>query len=687
MGGYSSRILGNARRGVALAPTCLALASLPAAAEHAAQHVSELDYLQDLPVVLSVSRLAQPLNEVPGAVTVIDRELIRRSGARDVAEVLRLVPGFLLTYRTGATPQAVYHSGMDTYGARMQVYVDGRSVYSSFLLGDTKTGLRSLIVEEIERIEVLRGSNSASYGANAFLGVVNIVTRNAADTYGTAVSLTGGNRGIDDNYARHGWGGDGAHFRIAAARRSDGGFENKVDDRHESVLQFRADLAPSQQDDVSVQIGASRISSGEGEGLPGNPFRTVEQGSYHLQASWRRHLTADETLDLRASHEREYNKDTSIVRGTLAGSAVSALNSNNGDVVRTEFGIQHAFSPMPELRLAYGGEWRYESLRAAGLYATAANISLHVWRGFGTVEWRPHPQLLLQASGLQEGHSHTGQTFSPRLALNFHAAPDHTLRAGISKSQRAPNFYELRADTRWHNLTPGVLLGGFVPVPVGTQVPVLGWPYLSSGTVKPESLITHEVGYLGHIRPWNLRIDGRAFVERMNDRIHAEARVVPNRDLPFSALPFPFNSYSALDFVNRPGPHLHGFEYQFDWRPLPDTRLMLAEMHIRSKVGSLVDEQREAPFRNTVLTWLQRLPGGVEFSAISAASTPFKWAGGGELIHTPRRLDVRLGKPFAMGATRGEASVTVQAVNGGHQVFKRDQRFDRRAYATLRLDF
>lgn len=652
-----------------------------------AQEVSEKDYFDDLPVVLSVSRLAQPLDEVPGAVTIIDRELIRRSGARDVAEVLRLVPGFLLTYRNGSMPQSVYHSGMDTYGARMQVYVDGRSVYSSFLLGDTKSGLRSLIIEEIERIEVLRGSNSASYGANAFLGVVNIVTRNAADTHGTAVSVTAGNRGIDDNFVRHGWGGDGAHFRVAAARRSDGGFENKFDNRRESVFQFRADLAPSPQDDVRLQVGASRISSGEGEGVPGNTFRTVEQGSVNVQATWRRYLAAGETLDLRASHEREYNKDTALVSGTLAGSAVSALNSNNGDVVRTEFGIQHAFSPLPALRLAYGGEWRYESLRAPGLYATQANISLHVWRGFGTIEWRPHPQWLLQASGLQEGHSYTGQTFSPRLAVNLHATPDHTFRAGISKSQRAPNFYELRADTRWHNLTPGVLLGGVVPVPVGTQVPVLGWPYLSSGTVKPESLITQEIGYLGHIRPWNLRIDARAFVERMNDRIDAVARVVPNPNLPYSALAFPFNSYSALDFVNRPGPHLHGFEYQFDWRPLPDTRLMLAEMHIRSKIGTRPDEALEAPFRNTTLTWLQRLPGGIEFSAISSGSTPFKWAGGGQLINTPRRLDVRLGKSFAFGTTRGEASVTVQAANGGHQVFKSDQRFDHRAFATLRLDF
>ncbi|MDP2133098.1 MAG: Plug domain-containing protein [Sulfuritalea sp.] len=135
---------------------------LNASAALQAQEVSEKDYFDDLPVVLSVSRLAQPLHDVPGSVTVLDRETIRRSGAREVAEVLRLVPGFLFTSRNGANPQASYHSGMDVFGSRMQVYVDGRSLYSSFLFGDTHIGLRGIILEDIERIEVLRGSNSAS---------------------------------------------------------------------------------------------------------------------------------------------------------------------------------------------------------------------------------------------------------------------------------------------------------------------------------------------------------------------------------------------------------------------------------------------------------------------------------------------------------------------------------------------
>lgn len=655
---------------------CCGLLAAPAAAEEAgARQISEQDFFGELPVVLSVTRLAQPLDEVPGSVTVIDRELIRRSGARDVAEVLRLVPGFFLNYRNGALPQAVYHSGMDTYGARMQVYVDGRSVYSSFLFGDTKTGLRGLILQDIERIEVLRGSNSASYGANAFLGVVNIVTANAADTHGAAISLTGGNRGINDNFARFGWGHGDQHFRLSAARRSDRGFENHFDDRHESVFQLRADLAPSQRDELRLQAGGSRVSSGDGEGLPGNSFRTVEQGSYYLQGSWRRHLADDETIDLRFSHEREYIKDTAIVRGTLAGSAVSALNSSNGDVARTELTLQRSYVPSAGWRLAYGGEWRHELMRAPGLYVGVGAISHHLWRGFGTVEWRPHSQWLLQASGLEEGHSHTGTSFSPRFAANFHVTPDHTLRVGVGRSQRSPNFYELHADTRWYNLTPGVAFA-----PVGTQVPVLGWPYLSTGTVKPESLLTQELGYIGYLRAWNLRIDGRAFIERMNRRIDTQARTVPN---PNPALP----SYSALDFVNRPGPTLQGFEYQLDWRPRPGTRIAYSGTHMRSMPGFRTDEAKEAPHRSSSLTWLQDLPGNIEFSAIHTTATGLKWAGGGVLINAMHRLDLRLGKMFRIGATRGEASLTVQAWNDDHQVFKFDQNFDPRVFANLRFDF
>ncbi|KAF0166645.1 MAG: iron complex outermembrane recepter protein [Rhodocyclaceae bacterium] len=631
-------------------PFLLALLIAPAAA----QEVSEKDYFGDLPVVLSVSRLAQPLDETPGAVTVIDRELIRRSGAREVAEVLRLVPGFLLTYRNGANPQASYHAGMDTYGSRMQVYVDGRSIYSSFYLGDTHVGLRGLVLEDIERIEVLRGSNSASFGANAFLGVVNIVTRNAADTHGVMLSATVGDKGINDNVARVGWGDEKASFRVTGARRVDRGFNNNYDDSHVSRLQLRADLMPTVKDDVMIQFGAGETWRGEGVGTGGNPFRTAGNADAHLLVRWQRQLTPDQQFELRFVHEREFLRDRFIA---TAG-PISALVDTSGEGQRTEIGLQHSLRLDEAMRVVWGGEWRYETARSKPVFFTADTISLHQWRGFGSVEWRPHPQWLLQAGGMYEGHSYTGGTFSPRLTANFHVLPDHTLRAGITKSQRAPTFYELRGDSRLYLLTAPA-----------TQV---AWTFLASGNVKPETLITNELGYLGRFRQINLSVDARAFVERMNNRVWFSARTV--------------GAFAPNDAVNRPGPRIHGFEYQFDWRPFSGTRLMLAEAHTRIASGDPAEE-REAPDRNTSVTWLQRLPGEFEFSAISTATTPFKWAGGGDLINTPRRLDVRLGKPFAMGATRGEVSVTVQAINGGYQVYKMNQRFDRRAFATLRLDF
>ncbi|MDP2133097.1 MAG: TonB-dependent receptor [Sulfuritalea sp.] len=481
--------------------------------------------------------------------------------------------------------------------------------------------------------------------------------------------------GINDNAARLGWGDGRASFRVTGSRRVDRGFDGLHDDSHISSFQFRSDLVPSSDDEIMFQLGAGETARGDGEGLAGNPFRTTEQSNAYVLLRWQRQLAPDEKLELRVIHERESFTDRALVTG-IVGGPVSAISDSSGDVQRTELGLQHAFSLAREVRMAWGGEWRHELLHAPPLYFSSDSISLHQWRAFATLEWRPHEQWLLQASGMQEGHSYTGSAFSPRLAANFHMTPNHTFRAGVTKSQRAPTFYELRADTRLFNIAPGNIF-----VPVGTQIPGVGWLYRSLGTVKAESLISHEIAYLGHFREANLKIDARAFVERMNDRITVEGRTVANPALP--AVPFA----NVRNFVNRPGPHLHGFEYQFDWRPFPDTRLMLSEMHNRSKAGTFADEALEAPFRSSSLTWFQKLPANFDFTAISTVSTPFKWAAGGQLINTPRRLDMRIGKAFGIGATRGEMSLTVQAINGGSQIYKLDQRFNRRAFASLRLDF
>ena len=111
----------------------LAFADVPPAetTKHTRAGTSESDYLSDVPTVISVSRLAQTLDDTPGALTILDHDFIRMTGARSVVDVLRFVPGFQTTssFETDA-PITTYHGRSDDWANRIQVLVDGRSVYS-----------------------------------------------------------------------------------------------------------------------------------------------------------------------------------------------------------------------------------------------------------------------------------------------------------------------------------------------------------------------------------------------------------------------------------------------------------------------------------------------------------------------------------------------------------------------------
>lgn len=131
-----------------------------------------------LPEVLTATRLQQAPAAVPGSLTVLDRELIRASGARTLPELLRLVPGMLVVPQVGNPPQTTvnYHGSSANQARRLQVLVDGRSVYRAGLAQVDWNDI-PLAIEDIERIEVFRGPNTVSYGANALMAVVSILTR------------------------------------------------------------------------------------------------------------------------------------------------------------------------------------------------------------------------------------------------------------------------------------------------------------------------------------------------------------------------------------------------------------------------------------------------------------------------------------------------------------------------------
>ncbi len=633
--------------------------------------LTEDGYLGELPVVLSVTRLAQSLADTPGAVTIIDRDIIRRSSARRVSELLRLVPGFLVSGWNGGNDIVQYHAKLDETGSRLQVFVDGRSVYSSLNSGGSSRSLSALVVEDIERIEVLRGSNSAAHGANAFLGVINIVTRNSADTHGTMLSVTRGDYGISDQVIRHGWGSAEASYRITASRRSDDGYDMvkafptarplPSDNNGLNQIHFRGDLRPSNADEVQFMVGGSRHSTDEGDGSDGNRPRTTYNNAAYAQLRLNRQLSDVESVSLSGSFDEEEYKDAFL----YGNPALPAIVDTGGKGRRYQVELSKTNQLNNEVRSVWGVSWREDSAQSKPLFNREDWLTTRMARLFGNVEWRFSPQWLLNVGGMFENHSHIGSNVAPRLMLNFQPYPEHTIRVGATRATRAPTLFESFGDTRFFNVNTGALLAQTTK---------------ASGKAEAETVTSVELGYLGEFKPLGLTADVRAFEEKLEGLL--------TRRATGTGL-FPRN-----DYVNAIDSQIHGIEYQLNWRPNRDTRILFSQARTRIKSDDQQDLNYRAPKNSYSIAWFQTLPWELDFSLIHTYASSTSFRGRSEMLPALSTTDVRLARAFKIGATRAEFSVTTQNLSGSYYGFITPTSslpivplVPRRTFATLRLEF
>ena len=196
--------------------------------------------------VVSASRRAQSLQRVAAAVFVITQEDIVRSGARRLADVLAMAPG-LEVARIGNNRWAVSaRGGNGRFANKLQVLKDGRSVYSPLFSG-VFWEAEDTVLEDIERIEIIRGPNAAMWGSNAVNGTINIISRKARDTQGGLVAATAGSEDRHNLSARYGIAlGDAGHLRVygksldrRAGFKSDG--SRATDWGEAGMAGFRAD--------------------------------------------------------------------------------------------------------------------------------------------------------------------------------------------------------------------------------------------------------------------------------------------------------------------------------------------------------------------------------------------------------------------------------------------------------------
>jgi iron complex outermembrane receptor protein len=649
----------------------------------AASALSERDFLAEMPIVLSVSRLAQRLDETPGAMTIFDRNFIRMTGARDLVDVLRLVPGFQTTrsFETDA-PMATYHGRSDDFANRIQVLVDGRSVYSGYLQGSAGVGWQTLALDDIERIEVLRGSNSAAYGARAFLGVVNIISRDVRETAGVSARLTAGENGVADVGTRVGWGEEAAMYRISVDSRGDNGLRKVFTDPRLSAsgtnrisrVNLSSHLSNVGRGEVEVRAGAVEIAAvrgTKGPGEEGNLERLRFIGSDFLQVDWKMALSDDQDIAVTASHTHGFNNDGFPYLSYDAGAnyygvAIDFKAEEFNDAVSFQHTVRHTQA----LRTVWGAEARQEQVKSRSSFDTKEQVSMQFLRLFGNAEWRVWDAVVLNAGGMFESSDIGGDTFSPRVMVNWHVANGHTLRAGTSTAYRPPSAFEKYGDVKYYDIN------GANPL-----------PYVkASGRIVSEKIETQELGYSLNLAD-GVSGDVRLFNEQITNGIG-------------SILP----SYGPKgDYGNGDNYTITGTEYQLTWKPASHTLIFFNQTWTHIRVESLAFPNdtpapgkpsnvwfriaHGAPKYAASLTAMHTMPSGVNLTLMHQLAEAFGMGSDTGHLYSMGRTDVRVGKVFRVGATKAELALTLQNLEAPYQDGDKKFYFDRRALVSLQFEY
>ncbi|MDP9123224.1 MAG: TonB-dependent receptor [Pseudomonadota bacterium] len=295
------------------APPMLRAAELPATALE--------DAVSPYPIVVTPSRMRQSLQDVPASVTIITQEMMRRHAITSIPEAMRLVPGMEVNQVTGAYWQINYHGTNSNNARRMNVLIDGMSVYRP-ALAEVDWAQLPVAIDDIDRIEVTRGPDSVAYGPNSMMAVVNIITRHPGDAQRFSVSGARGSNGLYRAFASAAGKLGNTSLRLSVSADGTDGY-----DTVNGLSGVKTDATPVNHDSTnsrhaffqanSVFDGMSSlaIEAAAVEGHEQTPFASIYENfpdrqlhNYYATATYTAAPSQSEELKLRASFSRHETK-------------------------------------------------------------------------------------------------------------------------------------------------------------------------------------------------------------------------------------------------------------------------------------------------------------------------------------------------------------------------------------------
>jgi len=434
----------------ALAPPALATALLLCSSEpaEASQDVASttgvlkhlsIEQLMDIEVT-SVSRAPETLSSAAAAVSVITNEDIRRSGATTIPEALRGVPGLHVARRNSNSWAVSSRAFSSINSEKLLVLSDTRSIYTPLVSG-VFWDVQDYLLEDVERIEVIRGPGASLWGANAVNGVINLTTKHARSTQGTFLSAAVGTEELGSAAARYGGQlGESGFFRVFGQySERDTSFRPgspTSDDWRIGHAGFRADWDASSSDALTVQADVYSANIGQfGPGVniigregPAGDLEVHANGG-NVLGRWRRQLGGSSELQLRAYYDNTHRNDPSF----------------HDDLQTFDLDLQHRYLPSSRHEIVWGLNYRVtdNDNRGKGIFALEPEESRdQLFGGFAQDQVAISEVLRLTVGTKLEHNDFSGFEVQPTVRLAWDVAPGQNAWAAVSRAVRVPTRLE-----------------------------------------------------------------------------------------------------------------------------------------------------------------------------------------------------------------------------------------------------
>jgi iron complex outermembrane receptor protein len=645
---------------------------------------AESDFFDEAPIILTASRMSKPRQESPATVSVITRQMIESSGVREIADLFKMVPGFVVGYHKGHIPVVSYNGMGHKFARQMQVLIDGRSVFIPSFGGIPWSNL-PLLIEDIESIEIIRGPNAVTYGANAFLASINIITRHASEDFGSSFAITSSDRSnpdIKDAYLRFAHHFENIDWRVSLGSINDDGFGSINDSKEAVKLNFRLDYSNSNNQLWTFHLGSSDSRTGRGfEDSFSDLKREDEATNTYMNVLWES-IQPNVTSTVRMTHTR-HNVDDHYDPGAItleefmgtgdppSGVTLHTLIDFDRISERTDIEFSQTLQIQPSFRVVYGANIRKDRVKSLFLFNDQSYHENDSQRLFSGFEWKPGDDWLIDVGTMLENSSFTNKESSSRFSLIYKLAQNHSLRTVVSTARRNPILWEAEGLT----VFPTEIR--LDDTPIG-NTDIIQWQ--SFVDLSPEEIESFEIGLYSQFSNRTITTDVKIYKFEISNHIDADDREIDHN--------FPIFGVVPLDVVftkNSDKTEVQGIEFEIDFK-VSKIMKVHASLGFLEKKSTDFDYHHSFPDRSGSISTQYQVADNQAFSMAWYYTDRIRWVDSQDFIEPVNRIDMRYVHDLnAVYRTRVE--IIGQNLLAEYQDYEKENRQDRVIYLRFTRDF